>query len=804
NDSTAMVWDVATGETLHTFTGHNAAVFNVDFSPDDQILATSGGDNNILLWDLETGEMIGEPLTGHTAGAVSVAFTADGQRLVSSGADSTVRVWDVESGQQLQVFGNHSGLVPQAEFAPDGQMLASGDATGVAIIWDLSEAVQPLGQAIDGQQTAVNKLSFDPGGQLLASAGADSTIRMWDVSEGIHTGRILTHALRINEPILALDFNSQGSLLASGSRNGTAMVWDVASGQAITNAISAAVNGVSSLAIGDDDQTLVIGGNTGFGSVWDLATGQLVGGGLSGHAGPVTEVAISPDSQTVASGGAGGTVIIRPMEEIASGQAQGTILTYTMSADAIVTSLAFSPESGLLASGDNLGNLALWGVSEVQLDRIVTTLAEGITDLAFDPAGTVLAVGDESGRISLWETDEWQTTGGGFLGPPSGISALAFDSSGETLTAGGIDGSWITYEISSGNVLDQGQLADFGETVVTALSGNGVVARGNQDSQVHLSELGQDGNLNELLHHDAPMMAGVTVVAHSPDGSTLASSGGDGAVVLWDAETFEPLAEPWIGHTAAVVNLIFSPDGRRVATGSCAAFHPLGGCTQGEVILWDVAAGEIVRVITDTVGFSQALAFSPDGNVLSVNDCIRVEVAGVCVEAAVKLFEVETGAPLQTLEGHSAFVWTADFSPDGTILATGSVDTNIILWDAESGEPIGNTLSNHGGWVRRVSFSPDGARLASAGFDNLVILWDVASGQPIGGPLAAYTNNAMDAQFSPDGLTVASASLDDSITLSDVSLESWRERACRIANRNMRPEEWTLFFGELPFRETCP
>jgi WD40 repeat protein len=103
-----------------------------------------------------------------------------------------------------------------------------------------------------------------------------------------------------------------------------------------------------------------------------------------------------------------------------------------------------------------------------------------------------------------------------------------------------------------------------------------------------------------------------------------------------------------------------------------------------------------------------------------------------------------------------------------------------------------------------VSFSPDGTRLASSGFDNAVILWDVNSGQAIGGPLAVYTNNAMDAVFSPDGEDLASASLDDSITLTDVSLQSWRERACRIVNRNLRPQEWAQFFGESSLRETCP
>jgi WD40 repeat protein len=330
-----------------------------------------------------------------------------------------------------------------------------------------------------------------------------------------------------------------------------------------------------------------------------------------------------------------------------------------------------------------------------------------------------------------------------------------------------------------------------------------IAAASEHGTIVELSLEDNDSGVNRW-QHDAPMMAGATTITYSPDGARLATSGVDGAIVLWNADTLEAEGVPLLGHTAAVANIVFSPGGRYLASGSCAAFHQRGSCIKGEVIIWDLETREPMRVIDDTVGFSQALAFSPDGRLLSINDCLRVEVAGVCVEANVRLFEVATGRPVLDLPGHSAFVWSAAFSPDGSMLATGSADNNIILWDVATGEPIGSTLSNHGGPVRRVAFSPDGSQLISAGLDNVVILWDVASGQAIGGPLAVYTNNAMDAAFSPNGQRVVSASLDGSITLSDVSLESWRARACRIANRNMRDEEWVLFFDDTPFRTTCP
>jgi WD40 repeat protein len=581
------------------------------------------------------------------------------------------------------------------------------------------------------------------------------------------------------------------------------MIWALSSGQPLTAPLSIAVNGVTALDLGADGRTLAVGGHTGFASVWDGVSGQQRGVFLSGHSGPVSAIALSPDLSILASGGSDG-VIIRPMSVVLAGQGPGTVLTYTGATGASLSAFAFSPDGNTLVSGDNQGTLSVWDAPNGQLERTVGALANGITDLAYDPTGAVLAVGDAGGGVRLWATDDWTTIGTRLSGSEKGIGALTFDRSGQLLVAVGLDGAWRSWNVADWSAAGEGHVDLVPDAGIVTLSPDlRIAGAGGQGDIVERSLVEDDTPVNRW-QHNAPMLAGATAVAFSPDGARLASSGVDGAIVLWNADTLEPEGAPLLGHTAAVANIVFSPDGRYLASGSCAAFHQRGSCIQGEVIIWDLETGEPIRMIDDTIGFSQALAYSPDGRLLSINDCLRVEVAGVCVEANVKLFEVATGEPVLDLPGHSAFVWSAAFSPDGRMLATSSADNTIMLWDVVTGEPIGSTLSNHGGPVRRVAFSPDGSRLVSAGLDNVVILWDVASGQAIGGPLAVYTNNAMDAAFSPDGEQVVSASLDGSITLSDVSLESWRGRACRIANRNLRTEEWALFFGEIPYRATCP
>jgi len=133
------------------------------------------------------------------------------------------------------------------------------------------------------------------------------------------------------------------------------------------------------------------------------------------------------------------------------------------------------------------------------------------------------------------------------------------------------------------------------------------------------------------------------------------------------------------------------------------------------------------------------VAFSPDGK----------QVVSGSGDDTVRLWDAATGAPLQTLEGHTGWVSSVAFSPDGKQVVSGSGDDTVRLWDAATGAPL-QTLEGHTGWVCSVAFSPDGKQVVSGSGDDTVRLWDAATGTALQ-TLEGHTGPVTSVTFSPDG-----------------------------------------------------
>ncbi|MFY9975870.1 MAG: hypothetical protein WAK53_16555, partial [Chromatiaceae bacterium] len=148
---------------------------------------------------------------------------------------------------------------------------------------------------------------------------------------------------------------------------------------------------------------------------------------------------------------------------------------------------------------------------------------------------------------------------------------------------------------------------------------------------------------------------------------------------------------------------------------------------------------------------------------------------------------------------HDGVVAAVAFSPDGTRLATASMDSTARLWEVATGRELGR-LAHHG-VVLAVAFSPDGTRLATASLDKTARLWEAAGRQLA--RLAIY-GEVSDVAFSPDGAMLATAGPGPRARLWLCRTEDLIAAACRCLERNLTRDEWHQYLGEAPYHATCP
>ncbi|WP_438030265.1 pentapeptide repeat-containing protein [Sorangium sp. So ce233] len=171
------------------------------------------------------------------------------------------------------------------------------------------------------------------------------------------------------------------------------------------------------------------------------------------------------------------------------------------------------------------------------------------------------------------------------------------------------------------------------------------------------------------------------------------------------------------------------------------------------VVLWDMATGSALRRLDGHSDWVTSLAFSPDGDTL----------ASGSEDHTVRLWDVSTGNVLGVLKGHVHHVTSVAFRPDGEMLASSGRDSTVRLWRVTASSQVG-VLEGHLGGAMAVAFSPDGETLASGAHDATVRLWDISTGNLLR-VLSGHRGGVLSIAFSPDGARLASGSMDYDIGL---------------------------------------
>jgi WD40 repeat protein len=192
-------------------------VYSVRFSPDGQILASSGIDRRIRLWNTNTGKII-SALDGHQDSVMAMQFMPNGKILISAGADRTIRFWDLEQKQLLKTIEVHEQPINALAISRDGKLIISGSSDRTVRVRQLGT---PDSQIFQGHQTAVLAVAISPDGKTIASGSIDGMVHLWDVDSKQLINSFQAH----QNAVKSIVFQINGQFLITASLDRNIKIW---------------------------------------------------------------------------------------------------------------------------------------------------------------------------------------------------------------------------------------------------------------------------------------------------------------------------------------------------------------------------------------------------------------------------------------------------------------------------------------------------------------------------------------------------------------------------------------------------
>ena len=569
-------------------------------------------------------------------------------------------------------FHRENHIVSSVVVSPDGKRIAAANFSGSIAVWNADKSTAPI--FLEGHPDSATYLAFDPGSSnRLFSAGSDKTVRLWDIKkrQEIRTYKDPKEANGLNSGFHSLAFSPQGDCLAAGRNNGEIVLLNARTLEKMaviqkpiirTNVVASLPTEVNVLAFSRDGRWLAAGLNVGALKIYAMQ--------------PFPHHLFSSNRSFHVSG-------------------------------AGIESMAFSPDSAMLAVGRGNGPVELWNVRTWRMAPIrLTDHKDCVNGLAFSPDGKTLATGSWDTTVCLWDTATW-TRKNRYIGHTNRVTSLAFFPDGTRLVSGGSNEVKIWdakhWETNPETLPSYPIYYGEGHSPVS-FSTNGAPRQLICDRIRKTVTLWNYATRKPTFLSHRP---DVSAAALSPDGKTLATGSSQGQIMLSDITagntrpSLKVSPHNYDPRHADIVYMAFSPDGKLLAAASG---------DPALVTLWDTATGKRIAQFKHT-NYAAGIAFSPDGKWLAIANW----------QGMVYLWDWQTGTKT-SWRAHAKPVYDVAFSPeDGRTLATASGDGTIKLWNVATKQEM-VTLQKHTPSVQHIAFSPDGNSLLAFG-DGKTLLW---------------------------------------------------------------------------------
>ncbi len=677
SDTEGITWALPEGATARLGKGNFCSVKP---SPNGTYFAVGTG---MGLWWYEMSSKSPIALWETERGMIStVDFSQDSEWIAIANYDGVIKVVDIQSGEylaQMKRTEEHN-IYWHIHFSPDHKWIATANFSGIVEVLDVHRGVC-IAEMDRGEREVesadISQLEFSPDGQYIAAIGDNDKVYSVRDDRLVNpdTEGMQTHIWHPATGVPIVKFAGSRFAFSPDSR----LLAGATPDESASN---------------DDRVDRCI-------SVWDIAKVERIAH-FKAHSDWVDAITFSPCSNFLVSSSRDKNLRVW---DVAKGVQKTAYNDFQTSRIASF----YSTKGELFAIVDGQDTLEVWNMARREKIEIPELHPRSIDAawfrefpqlaLAAIHTSTTAHKKTQIGNIHTFST---------LCEPDCFPDPVLFLPDGKTLAIRGHRTGIVLWDVESKQVRET-LLKDTRLTSFTVLPSGNMLAAHSQDNNIKVWDAEKpDAPIAEFTETDSVRL--IWNIAFAPTGNLLAVGSREGAIYLWDFKRKERL-KPLTGHTEHIWSVCFSPDGKRLVSGS----------NDRIARLWDVASGE--EIATVPLGEPRTLmeiAFSPCGNLIA---------GGMYGE--LRLWNAETLTTLFAIpQPETQKPYALAFSPCGRYLASGTwwqkgmENMAIRLWDVASGENIA-TLRGHPTDIQSLSFSPDGTLLATGSFECTTLLWDL-------------------------------------------------------------------------------